>query len=378
MGEDIGKLGGVFRVTDGLQKDFGEARVIDTPFAESGILGTAVGLAMRGYRPVVEIQFDGFVYPAFDQIVTQVAKHTPARAARTPMPITIRIPYGGGIGAVEHHSESPEALLRAHRGAAVMTPSNPPDALRDDPAGDRLPGPGRLLRAQASILGQGRRRHRRRHRLRGSPSQARVRTAGHGRHARCYGPMVRTCLEAATAAEHEGRQLEVIDLRSLSPLDVDTVADSVRRTGRLVVVHEAPVFLGLGAELAARITEQCFYSLEAPVIRVGGYHTPYPPARSRRTTCPTWTASSTASTARWRGEAAMNASSSSCRTSARGSPRPRSCPGTSRPVTPSRSTRPSSRSRRRRPRSSCPARTPVSSRRSSWRPATWCRWARRS
>jgi 2-oxoisovalerate dehydrogenase E1 component beta subunit len=279
MGEDIGKLGGVFRVTDGLQKDFGEDRVIDSPLAESGILGTAVGFAMRGFRPVVEIQFDGFVFPAFDQIVSQVAKHHARSKGRTKMPITIRIPYGGGIGAVEHHSESPEAYFAHTAGLRVISPSNPVDAYVmvqqaiacDDPVVFFEPKRRYWDKADvddtvdiASAF---------------SPFQARVVRPGSSVTVVCYGPMVRTCLEAATAAEHDGLDLEVIDLRSMSPLDVPTVAASVRRTGRLVVVHEAPVFLGLGAELAARITEQCFYSLEAPVLRVGGYHTPYPPSR---------------------------------------------------------------------------------------------------
>ena len=279
MGEDIGRLGGVFRVTDGLQKDFGEDRVIDSPLAESGILGTAVGFAMRGFRPVVEIQFDGFVFPAFDQIVSQVAKHHARSRGQTKMPITIRIPYGGGIGAVEHHSESPEAYFAHTAGLRVISPSNPVDAYVmvqqaiacDDPVlffepkrryWDKADVDDTIDISRAS-----------------SPFVARVVRPGTSVTVVCYGPMVRTCLEAATAAEHDGLDLEVIDLRSMSPLDTVTVAESVRRTGRLVIVHEAPVFLGLGAELAARITEECFYSLEAPVLRVGGYHTPYPPSR---------------------------------------------------------------------------------------------------
>ncbi len=279
MGEDIGKLGGVFRVTDGLQKDFGEARVIDSPLAESGIMGTAVGLAMRGFRPVVEIQFDGFVYPAFDQIVSQVAKHRARSQGNTPMPITIRIPFGGGIGAVEHHSESPEAYFAHTAGLRVISPSNAMDAYVmvqqaiacDDPVVFFEPKRRYWDKADVDetvdIAAAA------------SPFAARVVRPGSSITVACYGPMVRTCLEAATAGAEDGLDIEVIDLRSMSPLDTATVAASVRRTGRLVVVHEASVFLGVGAELAARITEECFYALEAPVLRVGGYHAPYPPSR---------------------------------------------------------------------------------------------------
>ena len=276
MGEDIGRLGGVFRVTDGLQKDFGEHRVIDTPLAESSILGTAIGLAMRGYRPVVEIQFDGFVYVAFDQIVSQLAKMHARSGGTVPMPVTVRIPFGGGIGAVEHHSESPEAYFAHTAGLRVVTPSNPVDAYWmiqqsidcNDPV----------------IFFEPKRRYWDKAELDESVSpsplfSARVVRAGDDATLVAYGPMVRTCLEASAAAEADGVSLEVIDLRSLSPLDIGTVADSVNRTGRLVVVHEASVFLGLGSEVAARVTERCFYNLEAPVLRVGGFHAPYPPSR---------------------------------------------------------------------------------------------------
>jgi pyruvate dehydrogenase E1 component beta subunit len=277
MGEDIGKLGGVFRITDGLQKDFGEQRVIDTPLAEAGILGTAVGLAIRGYRPVVEIQFDGFVYPAYDQIVCQVAKMHYRSQGKVKIPMVIRIPFGGGIGAVEHHSESPEAYFAHTAGLKVVACSNPNDAhwmiqqaiASDDPI----------------VFFEPKRRYWEKGEVAGSLESAtplhtsQVIRPGADVTVAAYGPMVRTSLDAATAAAEDGRDIEVIDLRSLSPLDMGPVYDSVRKTGRLVVVHEAPGNLGLGAEIAARVTENCFYSLEAPVLRVSGYDTPYPASR---------------------------------------------------------------------------------------------------
>jgi 2-oxoisovalerate dehydrogenase E1 component beta subunit len=277
MGEDVGKLGGVFRVTDGLQKDFGEDRVIDTPLAESGIIGTAVGLALRGYRPVCEIQFDGFVFPGYDQIVSQVAKMHFRSGGRLRVPIVIRIPFGGGIGAVEHHSESPEGYFVHTPGLKVVAVSNPLDAYwmiqqaiaLDDPV--LFFEPKRRYWDKAEVDEDG------------SPvlplAAARVVQAGTDATVVAYGPMVRTCLDAAAAAAEEGRSLEVIDLRSLSPLDMPVLHDSVRKTGRCVVVHEAQRTLGVGGEIAARVTEECFYSLEAPVLRVTGYDTPYPPAR---------------------------------------------------------------------------------------------------
>jgi len=277
MGEDIGKLGGVFRVTDALQKDFGEHRVIDTPLAESSILGTAIGLALRGYRPVAEVQFDGFVYVAFDQIVSQLAKMHARSSGAVRMPVTLRLPYGGGIGAVEHHSESPEAYFAHTAGLRVVTPSNPVDAYWmiqqaiacDDPVIFLEPKRRYWDKAELDPSAQ----------PRASLDAARVVRPGTDVTVVCYGPMVRTCLEAAGAAANEGASIEVVDLRSVSPLDIDTVAESVSRTGRCVVVHESPVFLGVGAEVAARVTERCFYELEAPVLRVGGFHTPYPPSR---------------------------------------------------------------------------------------------------
>ena len=277
MGEDIGRLGGVFRVTDGLQKDFGEARVIDTPLAESSILGTAVGLAMRGYRPVVEIQFDGFVYVAFDQIVSQLAKMHARSSGQVRLPVTVRIPFGGGIGAVEHHSESPEAYFAHTAGLRVVSPSNPVDAYHlvrqsvacNDPVIFLEPKRRYWDKAEVDLAAE-------------PPlpmGSARVARPGRDVTLVSYGPLVRTCLEAAAAADADGVDIEVVDLRSLSPLDLDTVVDSVRRTGRCVVAHEATVFVGIAAEVAASVTEECFFDLESPVLRVGGFHTPYPPSR---------------------------------------------------------------------------------------------------
>lgn len=276
MGEDIGKLGGVFRITDGLQKDFGEERVIDTPLAESGIVGTAIGLALRGYRPVVEIQFDGFVYPAYDQIVTQLAKMHARALGKIKLPVVIRIPFGGGIGAVEHHSESPEAYFAHTAGLKVVTPSTPQDAYwmlqqaieSDDPV--IFQEPKRRYWDKGEVDTEA---------IPAPLHKARTVLEGTDLTLVAYGPMVKVCLEAAAAAAEEGRSLEVVDLRSLSPMDFDAIQASVEKTRRLVVVHEAPVQLGTGAEIAARITERCFYHLEAPVLRVGGFHAPYPPAR---------------------------------------------------------------------------------------------------
>ena len=275
-GEDIGKLGGVFRVTEGLQKDFGEHRVIDSPLAESGIIGTAVGMAIRGYRPVCEIQFDGFVYPAFDQIVSQVAKMYFRSAGHVKMPMVIRIPFGGGIGAVEHHSESPEAYFAHTPGLKVVACANPVDAYwmiqqavaSDDPI----------------IFFEPKRRYHEKAEVDEAATPPPLHSSqlvrpGSDVTLVTYGATVRTCLAAAEAAAEDGNDLEVIDLRSLSPLDLGPVFRSVTRTGRVVVVHEAPLTLGLGAEVAARVSEQCFYSLEAPVLRVTGFDLPYPPSR---------------------------------------------------------------------------------------------------
>jgi pyruvate dehydrogenase E1 component beta subunit len=279
MGEDVGKLGGVFRITDGLQKDFGEQRIIDTPLAESGIVGTAIGLAIRGYRPVCEIQFDGFVYPAYDQIVSQVAKMHYRSRGKVTLPMVIRIPYGGGIGAVEHHSESPEAYFAHTAGLKVVTCANPADAYTMIQQAIATDDPVIFLEPKRRYWEKGEvdagRSIEDAHPLFSSRT---VRPGGDATVV-AYGPMVRTALDAAAAASADGRELEVIDLRTLSPLDLEPVYASVRRTGRLVVVHEAPGGGGLGAEIAARVSERCFYSLEAPVLRVTGFDTPYPAAR---------------------------------------------------------------------------------------------------
>ncbi|GAA3430526.1 alpha-ketoacid dehydrogenase subunit beta [Kutzneria kofuensis] len=276
MGEDVGKLGGVFRVTDGLQKDFGEQRVLDTPLAESGIIGTAIGLAIRGYRPVCEIQFDGFIFPGFDQIVSQLAKLHYRTQGRIKLPIVVRVPFGGGIGAVEHHSESPESYFAHTAGLKVVACSNPVDAywmLRqaiecDDPV--LFFEPKRRYHEKAELD------------LSVAPQplfSSRVLRKGSTATIATYGPMVRTSMDAAIAGAEDGLDLEVIDMRSLSPLDLGPVYESVRRTGRLIVVSEAPGESSIAAEIATKVQQECFYSLEAPVLRVTGFDTPYPPAK---------------------------------------------------------------------------------------------------
>jgi 2-oxoisovalerate dehydrogenase E1 component beta subunit len=279
MGEDIGKLGGVFRVTEGLQKDFGEDRVVDTPLAESGIVGTAIGLALYGFRPVVEIQFDGFVYPAFDQIVVQVARMRYRSAGGLHLPITIRMPFGGGIGSVEHHSESPEAYFAATPGLRVVTCADPADAYwmiqqaiaSDDPVIFLEPKRRYWQIGEVDTAAD----------LSAAPPMDRAKVLVEGSDCTLisYGPTVTTCLQAASLAAEDGVRLEVIDLRSLSPIDMPTLEASVSRTGRAVVVHEAPGSGGLGGEIGQRLTESCFYHLQAPVLRVTGYDTPYPPSR---------------------------------------------------------------------------------------------------
>ncbi|MCJ1709444.1 alpha-ketoacid dehydrogenase subunit beta [Microbacterium sp. VKM Ac-2923] len=276
MGEDIGPLGGVFRVTEGLQKDFGARRVIDSPLAESGIVGTAIGLAMGGFRPVLEIQFDGFVFPAFDQITSQLAKLTNRHEGALQMPVVIRIPYGGHIGAVEHHQESPEAYFTHTPGLRVVSPSNANDAYWMIQQAIDSPDPVVFFEPKAKYWQKGDvdtsapalPLHASRVVRRGTD----VTLVGHG-------AMVTTLLQAAALAESEGTSCEVIDLRSLSPVDYGPLLDSVRRTGRMVYAQEAPGFTSLGSEIAATVMEKAFFALEAPVLRVSGFDVPFPPAK---------------------------------------------------------------------------------------------------
>ncbi|MEY5004837.1 MAG: hypothetical protein RLZZ594_867, partial [Actinomycetota bacterium] len=276
FGEDVAELGGVFRVTEGLHAEFGQKRVFNSPIAEAGIVGTAVGLAMRGYRPVAEIQFDGFIFPAFNQITTQLAKLQNRSEGFMTMPVVVRVPYGGGIGAIEHHSESPEAYFAHTPGLRVISPSNPNDAYwmiqqaikSEDPVLFFEPkrrywqkGPVDLDNPPAGMHDA--------HILRNGTDVTVV----------AYGPMVATALQAAEIAATEGRSLEVIDIRSIAPIDYATIIESVKKTGHLIVTHEANTTVSVSSEIAARVAELAFYHLEAPVIRVGGFDVPYPAAK---------------------------------------------------------------------------------------------------
>jgi len=276
MGEDIGTLGGVFRITEGLKAEFGEQRVLDTPLAESGLVGTAIGLAMRGYRPVVEIQFDGFVYPAFDQITSQLAKQTYRHQGSQAFPVVIRIPYGGHIGAVEHHQESPEAYFAHTAGLRVVSPATPHDGYwmiqeaiaGNDPVIFLEPKSRYWPKGEVDFDAPGLGLH-----------ASRVVRPGNDVTLIGHGAMVSTLLDAAELAAGEGTSAEVVDLRSLSPIDYGPILESVRRTGRAVVVQEAPGQVSVGSEIAATIAERAFYSLQSPVLRVSGFDTPFPPAK---------------------------------------------------------------------------------------------------
>ena len=276
MGEDIGPLGGVFRVTEGLHAEFGSQRVLDTPLAESGIVGTAIGLTMAGFRPVIEIQFDGFVVPAFDQITTQLAKLTNRHEGTANFPVVIRIPYGGHIGAVEHHQESPEAYFAHTPGLRVVSPSTPNDAywmIQDaiaspDPVIFLEPKAKYWMKGEVDVAERALPLHASRVVRRGTD----VTLVGHG-------AMVTTLLQAAALAESEGTSCEVIDIRSLAPIDYEPIIESVRRTGRMVYAQEAPGNVSVGSEVAATVMERAFFALEAPVLRVSGFDVPFPPAK---------------------------------------------------------------------------------------------------
>jgi len=276
FGQDVAQLGGVFRVTEGILAEFGPKRIFNSPIAEAGIVGTSIGLAMRGYRPVAEIQFDGFVFPAFNQITTQLSKMHNRSEGATTMPVVIRIPYGGGIGAIEHHSESPEAYFAHTPGLRVISPSSPNDAYwmiqqaiaSEDPVLFFEPkrrywqkGPVDLDNPPAGM------------------HEAQLLRTGTDVTIVAYGPMVATALQAAEIGQTEGRSIEVIDIRSMSPIDYATIIESVKKTGHLIVTHEANVNVSVSSEIAARVSELAFYHLEAPVIRVGGFDVPYPAAK---------------------------------------------------------------------------------------------------
>ena len=276
FGEDVAQLGGVFRVTEGLLAEFGSKRIFDTPIAESGIIGTAIGLAMRGYRPVTEIQFDGFIFPAFDQITSQLARLQNRSEGFLQMPVVIRVPYGGGIGAVEHHSESPEAYFAHTPGLRVISPSNPNDAYWMIQQAIESTDPVLFFEPKRRYWQKGMVN------LDAAPGgmhQARVVVPGNDVTLVAYGPMMNVALQAAALGAEEGKSIEVIDVRSMSPIDFATIIESVKKTGRLVIAHEASTFVSVSSEIAARVAELAFYHLEAPPLRVGGFDVPYPAAK---------------------------------------------------------------------------------------------------
>jgi pyruvate dehydrogenase E1 component beta subunit len=276
FGEDVAQLGGVFRVTEGLLAEFGSKRIFDTPIAEAGIVGTAIGLAMRGYRPVTEIQFDGFIFPAFDQITSQLARLQNRSEGFLQMPVVIRVPYGGGIGAVEHHSESPEAYFAHTPGLRVISPSNPNDAYWMIQQAIESTDPVLFFEPKRRYWQKGMVN------LDAAPGgmhQARVVVPGADVTLVAYGPMMNVALQAAALGAEEGKSIEVIDIRSMSPIDFATIIESVKKTGRLVIAHEASTFVSVSSEIAARVAELAFYHLEAPPLRVGGFDVPYPAAK---------------------------------------------------------------------------------------------------
>ena len=275
FGEDVG-MGGVFRASDGLRERFGEERVFDTPLSEAGIVGMGIGLALAGMRPVAEIQFAGFLYPALEQMGVQLGRYRQRSQGRYTVPMVIRAPYGGGIHSPELHSESPEGLVTALPGIKVVIPSTPADARGlllsaiEDPDPVMFFESIKLYRSVKGEVG-----------TEAVPlGKARIARPGSDCTVLCYGGMVEVCLTAAQAAEKAGIEVEVIDLRSLVPLDLETIGRSVTRTGRVVIVHEAARRMGFGAELSAQIAERFLPSLHAPVLRVAGWDAPYPPFTS--------------------------------------------------------------------------------------------------
>jgi 2-oxoisovalerate dehydrogenase E1 component beta subunit len=274
LGEDVGKFGGVFRATSGLHEEFGADRVIDTPLAEAGIIGTANGMALYGLRPVPEIQFGDFIYPAFDQIVNELAKFRYRSGGQYPCPVVIRTPVGGGIRGGHYHSQSPETLFIHTPGLKVVAPSNPYDAKgmllacmrQNDPV--LFMEPKRIYRASRGEVPEG-------------EYIVELGKAGivkEGAHVTvlAYSGMVSIAEEAAKKGEAAGISIEVVDLRTLMPYDIETILASVKKTGRCVVVHEAPRTCGFGAELIAAIQERAMEYLEAPILRVTGFDTPFP------------------------------------------------------------------------------------------------------
>src|SRR5919204_4062314 len=275
LGEDVGKLGGVFRVTDSLQDEFGPERVFDTPLAEAAIAGVSLGLSLAGWHPVAEMQFDGFSYPALDQIISHVAKYRMRTRGRQPVPMVVRIPFAGGYGGAEHHNDSPESYYVHTAGLKVVTPSSPLDAYSllvqsiadPDPVIFFEPKSRYWSKESGELSGDG------------LPiGRARVLREGGDCVIVSYGAMVARSLQAADRLSEDGTECAVLDLRSLVPLDLESLADAVRSCGRAVVVHEASMTLGMGGEIVARIVEDCFDYLEAPILRVTGYDIPYPPA----------------------------------------------------------------------------------------------------
>lgn len=275
FGEDVGALGGVFRVTDGLTEKYGEERCFDTPLAESGIIGSAVGMAMNGMRPVAEMQFDAFAYPAFEQIVSHVAKMGNRTKGVLRLPMVIRIPFGGGIGGVEHHCDSSEAYYAHTPGLTVVSPATPQEAYSLLRAAIASPDPVVFMEPKKLYW------------MKGPVDTSITADLGKAAIARqgtdltliAYGPSVQVALEAAAVAAEDGRSVQVVDVRTITPFDDETVMSAVRSTGRAIVISEAPGFVSVASEIQARVAEQCFEYLEAPVRKVTGFDVPFAPPK---------------------------------------------------------------------------------------------------